>query len=387
MAAKATVVSGQTFYEVKLYGRIGFCNGNPDGYFLFPDIPAGQTYVTVIANGMKPAVYPVTLDDQNQEIHFGVPGGPPNTIHFPPLSFSQPSRDKIVNVKANFCNLRDAEDIPIFDPFIDWLITNNPNKAADWVFRLKDADTTHINLDISGDYAENLGWSDRYPIPGTDWTHNLDGFKRILDYVLNRNFIPIIHLAADGQGFDPVGLTYGWQWGMNNVPHIIYELRDYIPLALWNTGWDGCFPNWTPDQICRFLIMMRANLGEHGQIATEFGGPGTVGYSHLGNGGSDWYLPGMIEVDSFFIELNTYPPDNEGVSQTATRLLGPDSLHCPHEPYYLAQPRPRGPMAIIMFETCAYQAIRKQITPLNARQTGNQTAFFGFKQFGNGQPI
>ena len=392
MAAKAIVVSGQTYYEVELAGHDGFCNGNPDGYFLFQEsLPAGPTYIRVLANGMKPAVYPVTLDGNNQEIHFSNQiWGPPNTITLPPLgSFSQPSRNKIVNVKANFCNLRDSEDIPIFDPFIDYLIINNSSKAQDWIARLKDTDTTHINLDISGDYAENLGWAPRYPIPGSNWTNDLSSFMRILDYVLNAGFIPIVHLAADGQRFDPIGLTYGWQWGMNNVPRIIHELNDYIPEVLWNTGWDGCFPDWSPYQTTQFLIMLRGVLGDKGQISTEFGGPGTVGYCHLGNGGADWILPGMIEVDSFFIECNTFPPDSTGIQQTASRMLGPASKNIePNNagPYYLSSPRPRGDMAVIMFETCAYQAIRKQITPQDAKNAASFCKNFGFNQFGNGQP-
>jgi hypothetical protein len=299
-----------------------------------------------------------------------------------PLFPNPPSRSQIINVKANFCNLRDADDIPIYDGFIDTLITANPPKANDWASRLLAAGSTHITLDISGDYNENLNWAPRYPIPGHDWTNDLSGFSGVLDWCITKGFIPLVKLAADGQTYDPGGLTYGWQWGMNNIPGIISHLSKYIPYCLWSTGWDGCFPNWSKDQTVQFLRMLKA-IDPNINISTEFAGPGSVGYCHMGNGGADWNNNQLDLLDAFEIEVMTYPGNEVGISQTATRLLGPGTKNAPITPYYLNGQKEVG---IVYFETCAYQAIRKQITPADAIVAANQGAKYGFTNFGNGIP-
>lgn len=294
----------------------------------------------------------------------------------------KPSPNRITKVMGNFCNLTDSQEIPIDDGFIDYLILNDVHRAYEWASRLLDAGSTHINIGLSGDYAENLGWIDRYPIPGMDFTNNLDAFKRVLDFCLNRNLTPIVHLAADGQEYDPVGWTYGWDWGMKNLPMILTKLSDYHLECLWNTGWDGCFPDWTPDQTIQFLRMLKLVLRAGSKIATEFSGPGSVGYCHMGNGAGDWTPDKLGMLDAFFIELNSYPPNEEGVSETATRLLGPDAQNCPTSPFYL-----QTHVDICFFETCAYQYIRKQISDKDARIAASVGEYYGFKYFGNGLPL
>ena len=299
-----------------------------------------------------------------------------------PLFPSMPERSQIINVRANFCNLRDSDDIPIFEPFISQLILGNGVKADEWANKLKAAGSTHLCLNLSGDYGEHLGWTVRYPVPGADYTNRISDFSDILDWVIQRGFIPIVKLACDGQGYDPIGMTYGWQWGMNNVPSIISHLSKYIPYCLWSTGWDGCFPNWSPTQTVSFLRMLKA-IDPNINISTEFSGPGSVGYCHLGNGAADWNNNQLDLLDAFEIEVNAYPADEEGVRETATRLLGPNAQNTPQMPYYLNGKKEVG---IIYFETCAYQEIRKQIVPSDAIVAANIGKKYGFTNFGNGIP-
>lgn len=365
-----TNVVGQVFYD--LYKQAGRVFGDDAQSFAWP----GRVLADIYQSNMNPDV---SLQKHANECadSLGVP-----------RPFKFPSRDRIIHVRGNFCNLRDAEDIPIFDAFINYLIINHLSKAEDWIARLKDAGSTHINTGLSGDYSENLGWANRYPIPGMDFTKDLDSFKRVLDYLIDSNLIPIVHLAMDGQGYDPIGWTYGWKWGMQNIPDIIRSLGDYIQQCLWNTGWDGCFPDWTVRQTTSALQLLRDCLGQNGQLSTEFGGPydASMGYCHMGQGALDWTLPGMIELDAFFIEVLKYPPQEDGVAQTATRLLGPAAKNCPNTPYYLQHARPRGECAIVMFETNAYPSIRKQINPSDARMWNATCAKYGFTDFGNGMP-
>ena len=358
---------------------------NSDGYSLSPfSIFKVDGYIKVVANGYKNYLQLVSLDDQNQEIYVGGDPnfGPPNTIHLPPFSFSKPSRDSIINVTANFCNLYDAQGLPIFEDFIDSLIVDDPARAEDWVRILKANGSTHITLTLSGDYPEPLGWIDRYPIVGRDWTNDLLGFSQCLDWIQSRNLIPIVKLAMDGQSYDSNGLTYGWRWGMDNIPNILNDLSKYWGNCLWSTGFDGCFPVWTPRQTIDALKMLRGVLGGIGNIDTEFGGRGSISYSHLGNGAADWADDKLGLLDCFSLELQTNPAQADGISQTATRLLGPSATNCPVEPYYLANTTKK--INICFFETIAYWFIHKQTD--DYKTSASLGKFYGFTSFGNGLP-
>lgn len=295
------------------------------------------------------------------------------------------TREEIIHVTGNFCNIFDADDIPIFDAFIDWLYYNNKTKAEDWVSRLLDVGTKHFNLDLSGDYNENLGWAPRYPIPGTDWTNDLDGLSRVIEWLMKKGFIVKLNLATDGQGFDPNGLTYGWFWAMKNLPSILPTFTRRFPESiLYCTGWDGCFPDHSPDQTRRLLRMMRASLGDNEQIATEFNGPGNISYSHMGLGAADWVPDSLGILDVFLVEISI-PLNQVGMQQTYSRLLGPKKKNIDPAndgPYYLAGLDKE--IAIVDFENIAFQISRKQATYADSITIARASAYYGCQYFGNG---
>ena len=325
---------------------------------------------------------------------------------FPP----PPSRAQVVNVRADFANLRDAKDRPMFTPFIFSLMDDCESGSADacgdvedWIARLKAQGDTHIAVNLSADYGENLGWAPRYPIHGFDLTQRVPTLRLYLERLIRRGFIPILFLSCDGHtsdpngGYnDPVGWSYGLPWCQAHLPSIIGELRtgrDLAPYILWIGGWDGCFPDWSPDQTNAFHTFLRGLVGADGNIATEFGN----GYVHMGNGGSDWYQPGLDQVDVFFMELPTNVLDPSvqcGVQQVAARMLGPTKTFTPgppcdstSPPFYLAEPRPsRGPLVVVAWEYAAYLATRKQIDPETARSQGDYLYSLGFRLLGNGEP-
>lgn len=299
-------------------------------------------------------------------------------VYYTHLTRHVPNREDIIHVTGNFCNVFDADGWPIFDAFVDWLFYNNKTKANDWVSRLKDVGTKHWNLDLSGDYNENLGWAPRYPVPGTDWTNNLDGLCRVIDWLESLGFIVKLNLATDGQGYDPNGLTYGWSWAMQNLPRILtYIKQRFSKSILYTTGWDGCFPNHSPQQTTQLLQLMRAVLGDDEQIATEFNGPGGISYSHMGKGPADWVPNSLGILDAFLIEISVIDSEfdvNEvGLQQTYARLLGPAKKNIAPEndgPYFLASLQKE--IAIIDFENIAYQISRKTATYQNALDVANR---------------
>lgn len=393
MSSKAIVVwdaNGPVLdAEVSIARNIFATLTNKDGYSLdaVNQYPAAATYVKVFANGYKPYLYPVSLSDQNQNICCGSPAGP-GDIALPPLSFKKPSRLSIINVKANFCNILDADGIPIFDAFISSLIASgNISKAEDWFVRLKASGATHMNVGLSIRYDENLGWAPTYPIPGIDLTQDLVQFANVLHIVEEHDFIPIIKLAFDGLQYDPVGWTYGWQWGMDNIQRIKDGLGEFVETCLWSTGFDGCFPVWTPDQTVQILRKMREVLGDNAQIDTEFSGPNSESWSycHMGLGAGDWTPDRLGILDSFSMEALRFPVDTgEGLQEQATRLLGPACIKGPQQPYYLYALDKY--IAINVFETVAYLFSRKQCDSSYAIEIANAAAAYGFSVFGNGLP-
>lgn len=367
-------ISGQGRYAGG--GSCNLYNGPAPSKLLIGDI-------MVFAPGYAPYSYfAVTgnlLEFQNETLDI--------TVTLTP-SFKKPSRSQIINVKANLCNLRDSDDIPIFDIFIASLIRDgNYAKANEWINILK-ANGTHINIAISGDYDEYLGWATRYPISGFDFTNDIPAFSSILDYVIQRGLIPIIKLATDGLQYDPAGKTYGWQWGMDNLPIILPKLDKYIPLGMFSTGFDGCFPTWSPEQTIQMLRMLRNVLGPTACIDTEFSGPASESmcYIHLGQGAANWVPDQLGILDNFSLEVLSYPPSDGGIAQTATRLLGPRALNCPQTPWYLEQMSAIKDINMCFYENGAYQAIRKIITPAQSNSLQDSAKYYGYKSFGNGQP-
>ena len=343
---------------------------NQDGYVLFNFVP----------NNTDVEVYITCSNYRNyfQSLHLGS-----ENLNYPISlipSFSKPSRERIINVKANLCNLYDANNNPIFEPMINWLIINAPDTALDWITRAKNAGSTHYNLAISCNYRNN-------PVPGMDLTNDLNTFSYIIDWVKTKGLIPIVKLAFDGQGYDPAGLTYGWQWGMNNVDRIANGLHKHIDSVLWSTGFDGCFPDWSPDQTIQMLRKMREVFGSTACLDTEFAGPAPGWcYIHLGNGSSDWSKDKLGILDHFSLEAQQFPIGfGEASQEIATRLLGPNCLIGPQTPYYLEGLDKY--IAIDVYETVATWFYNGGIaSSSDAIKTANIMRQYGFSVFGNGIP-
>lgn len=351
------------------------------GHFT-PDLAPGHYDIKITKPGFQEFDWPTDLGSSgriSQQIQYS--------------SIVNPTRDQIINVQGNFLNLFDSDDTPVWDIYLATLLVQGKTaKFNEWINLLRQAGTKHINLAISYNYLEP---GVNYPYDGQDFTSHLNDFAAVVAQVQSLGFIPIIKLAFDGQGYDPVGWTYGWQWGMDNAASIINQLSQFVNSSLWSTGYDGCFPNWSPTQTVQILQLLRSILGT-GCIDTEFGGPGSVGYCHMGNGGADWTPDKLGILDNFSVELNTFPADSNGVQQTAARLLGGQARNI-QPPNYLAGQPPSDTncylvnaggkkINICYYETVAFGAIRKQITSAQAIQAAQFGQNFGFSSFGNGQP-
>lgn len=393
MAAKAVVVfdpSGQPLANAEAVfiqnrNEFDFPLTNQDGYSLSLDnLVSGSGYIKIVANGFKSYLQVISLDNNNQTIRVGGSLVSPNDIILPGLSFNKPSRERIISVMANLCNIPDATGLPIFEPFLSTLFLEDKNRANDWVARLKGAGSTHITTELTGDYDEILPWlGSRYPIIGKDFTNDLPNFMRFLDWLLNNDLIPIVKSGADGQQYNASGKTYGWSWGMQVLPSIYNNLAAYKNLCLWSTSYDGGFPDWSPEQLLAFLQMMRNNLGTEACIDTEFGsGPGeSISYCHLGNGRADWTPDKLGDLDSFSLELQSFAQSEaeienqiNGMTQVFQRI-GPGGS-------YLFNDKTK----VGMYESLAYWEIREYADLAQAKIVAQRAYNIGYRTFGNGLP-
>jgi hypothetical protein len=166
-------------------------------------------------------------------------------------------------------------------------------------------------------------------------------------------------------------------------------LSKYKTQALWSSGFDGCFPNWSRDQTIQYIQMMRRAVGVDGCIDTEFGNE----YIHMGFGSDDWADDKLGMLDHFSIELvpavaAVSDLDTNGIQQIAARLLGPKSKNIEPQnqgPYYLANTTNKD-IVIDMYEMGAYPISRKQSTSQDQIDIARKIATYGFVNFGNGLP-
>src|SRR5260221_5003560 len=203
MAAKAVVVfdsSGSPIEnaEVSLSNKYSFALTNGDGYTIhLENIPESTLYVRVLATGFSPAVYPVVLDGNNQEIHLGGPNnGPPNTIHLPPLShsFKWPSIDVLRAFRGNFSGLvlpylKYGPDFPggklLFTP--SYVVESDQNRT--WIRRdYKAAGYKHFPLNLTN---HSTIYHDDYP----DWDDKL--IDKYLIELLSDGLIPVGFAMGD----------------------------------------------------------------------------------------------------------------------------------------------------------------------------------------------
>ena len=370
----AGVVLNATSPTVGPWSGVTDCAGN-----FIPMLSAAHYDIRLTKAGYKEMVWPTDLADC---------GVITQAMEYENIT---PTRDKIINVQGNFLNLFDSDDIPIWDIYLATLyVQNNMTKFNEWLNAIRVNGGTHVNLAISYNYDEQLGWINRYPFPGQDFTLNKwDIFREVVREVRSRGFIPIIKLAMDGQDYDPIGWTHGWNWAMSNMDVLSRETYEFNESALFSTGFDGCFPNWSPAQTKMLLQKMRMNFGEKACIDTEFSGPGTTGYIHMGNGAGDWVPDSLGILDSFSAMSMVIPPDSTGIQQISSRLLGPASKNIDPSnagPWYLQQMNAIKKINMCMYETCAFDIIRKKANSVQAKQIAQFCNNFGWTSFGNGTP-
>lgn len=407
MAAKAVVVFDPAGIPVEnaecLLQEISFPNlTNKDGYSLSPiSHPPGKTYVRVLATGFSPAVYPVVLDNHDQEIHLGgtqFPGT--NTIFLPPLSFKsapvkEPTREQVCNVFVGFQGItiltKQYGFIPAFGPECGWL---NEEDCISYCRQVKNLGFTHVEFDISGRYDEP---DFDYPVPGIDYTNNLSAMQKRVELIINQGMIIKFALAGDGMSIndnpqwlqynDQNGWTYGFQWLMNNLGHIINSLINYkgknlTKWIIFVPGYDAVFYGWSipgevpdkqPQRVIDFGNLFREILPE-GYLGIEH----STGKIPVGESGIDWTTNGPLDAyDTLLSEYNPFNLHSDDTWQILGRCTRPYNRPSdqpinddPHPPYII-EDCSRGQRFYIMYELVTYLWVRNLISIEQCNQIYN----------------
>ncbi len=365
---------------------------NADGYTDPPPaIPAVSGYIKVLATGYSPAIYPITLDDQNQEIHLGAPGGQPNTIHLPPLSFKsapimEPTREQVCNIYCGFQGISILTQqfgwIPAFGPECGSL---NDTDCISYCQQMKRLGFTHVEFDISWQYDEP---SYSYPVPGLDLAYNLSEVCRRCNLIINQGMMIKFALAGDGMSVnsnpgpeqynDPFGWTYGFQWLMNNIERILIELKNYPvrDLTKWIIfvpGYDGVFYGWSingevpdlqPQRVIDFGNKFRSILPK-GYLGLEH----STGKIPVGEDGLDWKTNGPLDsYDTCLSEFDPFNLHSDNTWQIVARLTRPYNRPSDQpngddpNPPYIIEDCSRGPRFYIMYELLTYLWVRNLVS-------------------------
>lgn len=189
-AGVALTIDGQTVTGVT----------NADGYVLLSG-PDGdhQAIVSVQADGFQPLVQTVS-----------VPPGEFN-IHVSPTRIrpAAPTRAQLLDVKADFCNLRDSyrhqgnDGVEQFPNgrcmFTSTLASMSPAEREDWIQKTLAANDSHIAVSVTTGYVS--GGQEFFPV--IDFAENdqrLREFASMLWDLRRRNLIPIVFLASGDPG-------------------------------------------------------------------------------------------------------------------------------------------------------------------------------------------
>lgn len=306
-----------------------FAITNDDGYAVWPSVPVPfsgtlQLSGAAAAYGRNGNGEPVTVSGSNVTIRVGPSPSNPQDVQLPAcVPFKKgsalpapPSRDVLCGIKCSFQGLTvpttNYGNMPWFEPALGWDAFQNDHEA---VYDAKyAAGDTHVNLAVSSQYDEpHQAYAG---IAGKDYSNNLPALRQLITATicagasrgLPNGFMILLAMAGDGMGFDPAGLTYGFDWLMANFERIYASLRgdngegpDLTPWIIPMPGYDGVVPGWQPFTcVNQYVEMARIVVGPNRALGIEL----SAGYNSWSGEANDWATP---DGQMFDVILSEFP--------------------------------------------------------------------------------
>ncbi len=366
--------------------------------------PIWQAYVD--ANGRPPAesdmahnAWRLLVERYSfSKVIAGIGGTVPAEVQGTPATSANPERVSgaaLLDVKGNFCNLRDAKNRIVYTPGL----TGAPADVYDeWMQTQRDNGSTHIPFGppIGGAAYPGMSWAN------PDFWSDLPAFRAFIEKVLDTP-------AADGKGFRPIVFIGGDTFDQSRFdrwPELAAALEGLHEFLILVPGWE-CIPQegWTSNQYAKALRELKrlfpsSKLAAHMQPTRWAfssnpveaddpwqGGESECYKSHGGEGvelvlyqtphGRELYRPCTCP-DSPKGQF-THAADcwldrfEDGVSRLGDGYHGWRKLK------------------VVLFESVAFEAYRGQATPDHARDIATAAKKVGDKWgvhlgFGNGLP-
>ncbi len=306
-----------------------FAITNGDGYALWPSVPMPfsgtlQLSGAAAAYGPNGNGEPVTVAAPNVTLRVGPSPSNPQDLMLPACTPfkggsalpAPPDRATLCGIKCSFQGLTvqtaNHGAMPWFDPAIGWDAFQTDHDAFyDVKFAAGDS---HVNLAVSSQYDEP---GQAYAgIPGKDYSNDLPGLRALITQTiiagafrgLPHGFMVLLAMAGDGMGFDPAGLTYGFDWLMANFERIYASLRgdngegpDLTPWIIPMPGYDGVVPGWQPFTCVNDYVRMARNVvGPDRALGIEL----SAGYNSWSGEANDWATP---DGQMFDVILSEFP--------------------------------------------------------------------------------
>jgi hypothetical protein len=290
-----------------------------------------------------------------------------------------PTKAELIAAQYTFQGLRascpqyDPRPLPIFDPMLD--VVDEDCKAAILAAHRAAGDKV-IGVALSHQYAEPgiipvLVW-------GRDWTRDLGGLHDYLTDLIRKGWYIQLHMAMDGHSVrgadgqwtynDPVGHTYGCEWGAEFFPKLADALDDIHGYIRFLPGYDGvfygCEDDGLPLKIPAFAAQFKQRWPD-AVLGLEF----NTGHLPFGEGDADWQPGGrMSNFDMVFAEFDGNL-DQDSTWQIVARLMkSPGDYRRPPEQPAGDDPNPPAylrnwPGTAVCFEWATYDDVRFRITP------------------------
>lgn len=215
----------------------------------------------------------------------------------------RPSKEQILDVKANMISMRDATGTVMLSWF--WPLLS-PEQQADWESRWRAAGLTHVVMCPVMQYPG-------YPL-AADWRTEPDRFAGAVTGLLGRGFIPVIQMTS-GDGGTGQDVDIFW-------PGLLGALSPVLPYVMLSCGFEVVGPGggWRSAELSRGLITLHnvqpGAIGVHLQperaTGASYGGSGTQAQTPPGYVWHDYQDPTQPGIGAFIEDDDPWQGDEAG---------------------------------------------------------------------------
>lgn len=235
---------------------------------------------------------------------------------------------------------------------------------------LSAAGDTHVPIDWAWDYGEaGQPYGTGQIVPPRDLRNDPDTYRRIVDRVIQRGFVPMFVFSGEGtDGYNDLMANFE---ARVDALRVGYDRTAYGPCMVW---YDGVWPAaWSVEMMQTFLPKARAILGDGAYLGMMFAGGAAENQYLVVTGIQDYAPSGLIyeHLDIMQCTGSVDQTQGEALGQIATRMLGPAFINnvvgysgenYPVRTFYPSQGCKRGAFFWGWIEYNEYEWVRNRVS-------------------------